>query len=130
MHAYIFSFFRQIGLFLLCLLFVCLSSPFLLTAQNQADWLGDWVGTIKTQGIEIPIVFHIQEQNGALLLLMDSPQQGQFNLKFDKIEVDGPELKASWALSNIAYEGQWSAEAGIKGQWIQNGLNFPLILKK
>lgn len=125
MHAYIFSFFRQIGLFLLCL-----SLPFFLTAQTQTDWVGDWSGTIEVQGMEIPIVFHIQEENGTLLLLMDSPKQGQFNLKFDKIEVYGPELKASWALANITYMGQWAAEEGIKGQWMQNGLILPLNLKK
>lgn len=125
MHAYIFSFFRQMGLFLLCL-----SLPFLLIAQNQTDWVGDWSGTLEVQGMEIPIVFHIQEENGTLLLLMDSPKQGQFNLKFDKIEVEGPKLKASWALANITYMGQWAAEEGIKGQWMQNGLILPLNLKK
>ena len=124
MHAYIFSFFRQIGLFLLCL-----SLPFLLTAQTQTDWLGDWSGRLEVQGMEIPVVFHIRLEAGELALLMDSPKQGQFDLKFDKIEVNGPKLKASWASANIVYEGQWSAE-GIKGQWKQNGLSLPLLFKK
>ena len=44
-----------------------------ITAQ---DITGDWHGVLKVQGIQLRVVFHIQEKGEGYVATMDSPDQG------------------------------------------------------
>lgn len=102
----------------LILLMLMLSAAAVASAQT-----GTWSGTIETQGVKLPLVFHLDDEAPA----MDSPNQGAKGIPVQiertvmgKLIVSIPSLAAS-------YEGFWLGER-IVGNFSQMGASFPLTL--
>lgn len=92
----------------------------LFTAYSQT---GAWTGDLEVQGIKIPLVFHLDDNNPTL----DSPNQGAKGIPMqlsrpvtDSISVNIPIIGASFA-------GRLTGDR-ITGQFSQNGYKFPLNL--
>lgn len=92
------------------------------------DIIGSWHGILKVQGVELEIVFHIEQQDSIYLTLMDSPTQGAFGIATTKTTFD-EDQKLEIVATNLAifYQGQLHNDS-IKGIFNQGGMPFPLTL--
>ena len=102
----------------LALIAVLLTAVFGAHAQT-----GTWSGKIEVQGMKLPLVFHLNEENPT----MDSPDQGARGIPIvverdatGKITIKIPSIGAT-------YEGQWTS-GEIVGTFRQWGTSLPLTL--
>lgn len=107
---------------LLTLLSICMMS-----AKSQVA--GDWKGSISVQGMELELVFHISEKDGALQTTLDVPMQGAAGVPVDKTEFANGELKLDMAALQAKFSGKLVGEA-IEGTFEQAGMSLPLKLAK
>jgi len=91
---------------------IAISLSFSLCAHNI---VGTWNGTLKVQGIELAIVFHIEEAEDGVKATMDSPDQQAFGIPVTSIEFHDPELKLEIANLAIAYQGKLENSNEISG---------------
>jgi len=84
---------------------------------------GTWSGKIEVQGVKLPLVFHLNDDNPT----MDSPDQGARDIPvtverdaMGKISIKIPSIGAT-------YEGQWLLKQ-IVGTFKQWGASLPLTL--
>ncbi len=91
---------------------------------------GNWKGKIKTQGIELTIVFHFEETENGLKATMDSPDQKTFGIPVNSISYVDSELKLEIINLNITYTGKSENEDNIIGNFVQGGQSLPLNLLK
>ncbi|MBI5217785.1 MAG: alpha/beta fold hydrolase [Bacteroidia bacterium] len=98
--------------------------------QQQKRVLGNWLGVIKTNAIELRIVFRITEENGVIFVMMDSPDQGAKDIKVTKIDFRNDTLDLSIKSAGVKYTGVLQkGDSLITGEWKQNG-KIPLDLKR
>lgn len=102
----------------LALIAVLLTAVFGAHAQT-----GTWSGKIEVQGMKLPLVFHLNEENPT----MDSPDQGARGIPI-AVERDATG-KITIKISSIGatYEGQWTS-GDIVGTFRQWGTSLPLTL--
>ena len=102
----------------LALIAVLLTAVFGAHAQT-----GTWSGKIEVQGMKLPLVFHLNEENPT----MDSPDQGARGIPI-AVERDATG-KITIKISSIGatYEGQWTS-GEIVGTFRQWGTSLPLTL--
>lgn len=102
----------------LALIAVLLTAVFGAHAQT-----GTWSGKIEVQGMKLPLVFHLNEENST----MDSPDQGARGIPI-AVERDATG-KITIKISSIGatYEGQWTS-GEIVGTFRQWGTSLPLTL--
>ena len=95
----------------------------LAAAVSASAQSGTWSGKLEVQGMELPIVFHLEDENPTA----DSPDQGARGIP---IEVD---RKATGAIViripslGAVFEGQWVLRQ-IVGTFTQMGVSLPLTL--
>ncbi len=95
-------------------------------AQSVA---GDWKGAISVQGVNLELIFHIAEKDGAYTSTLDVPMQGASDVPIEKTEVTGNNVKITATALQAVYNGTLTADS-IVGTFSQAGMNFPLTLKK
>ena len=88
---------------------------------------GTWQGVLKVQGVELEIVFHIEEQNSEYISLMDSPTQGAFDIPTTKTTFKNNQVEIVVANLAAFYQGKLTNDS-IKGTFNQAGMSFPLTL--
>lgn len=99
--------------------------------QNQQKVKGSWLGVIKTQGIELRIVFNISvEKDNTLKSTLDSPDQGAKGIALGKTTFDGKKLNIDASDLKASYVGEITNDSTINGTWTQAGNTFPLNIKK
>lgn len=91
--------------------------------------VGSWKGTLKVQGMEMPLIFNISEKDGAFSSTMDSPSQGASGIAMDKTTFEGNTLSIAFKKAGITYSGKLEDKA-IKGTFKQGGMEIPLVLNK
>ncbi|WEK37872.1 MAG: alpha/beta fold hydrolase [Candidatus Pseudobacter hemicellulosilyticus] len=111
-------------LILFCLLLVTALGG---TAQSIN---GSWSGTLSFQGMEIPLIFHIQQAtDGSYTTTMDSPKQGAKGLATKQTTLNGQELLIDASNLGIQYKGLFEPDSNrITGTFSQGGANLPLVL--
>ncbi len=97
-----------------------------IKAQN---FVGDWYGTMDVQGMQLEIVFHIEETAGVYTATFDSPLQGAFGIPFTSTKVEETELTVIQENMGASFDGSLIDEK-ISGVWKQSGSEFELILSK
>lgn len=104
---------------------------FLLTVSfiSAQAITGTWNGVLKIPSQDLPIVFHISEQNGVYQTTMDSPAQSAKGLVTDKTSFKNNELKIEMTKLMIVYKGKLE-KGSINGTFTQGGMPFPLHLIK
>lgn len=103
-----------------CLILIGLLVAAEFIAQAQT---GTWSGKLEVQGMKLPLVFHLTEENPT----MDSPDQGARDIPIT-VERDGTgKLSIKIPSIGATYEGQWLLKQ-IVGTFKQWGASFPLTL--
>lgn len=98
-----------------------------LTAQDIA---GDWHGMLKVQGVQLRLVFHIQEEGEGYTATMDSPDQGAKGIPVTSTSFEHPTLKIGMPNLGIVYEGTLNEAGTITGDFNQYGQILPLELSR
>jgi len=93
------------------------------------DVKGTWKGKLTVQGTEVPLIFHIEENEGVLSTKMDSPSQGASGIPMDSTVLENNQLTLLFKQSGIKYVASVEAEK-IKGTFYQGGMKLPLELEK
>jgi dipeptidyl aminopeptidase/acylaminoacyl peptidase len=99
----------------------------IMTAKAQIS--GDWKGTLDVQGMQLEIIFHINETDGGYSSTMDVPLQGATGLATDQTTFVEQQLTISFTQLGITYTGVYENNA-ITGSFKQSGMEFPLTLTK
>jgi len=90
---------------------------------------GDWYGNLKIQGTELPLVFHLQKNDSTYLSTMDSPKQGEFDIKVDETKYKNSNLEMRISALGVNYVGIYDKNnAIINGTFTQGGKSLPLNL--
>lgn len=108
------------------LAFVSLLSAGILNAQTIA---GDWQGVLDVQVMKLPLVWHIQQMGDSLKATLDSPAQGAKGIPVDAVVFSNHKLEMKMNALRASYTGQLQGDS-ITGSFSQNGMSFPLVLKK
>ncbi len=110
------------------LLFLTLLSLIMMTAKAQV--VGDWKGSISVQGMELELIFHINETDGELQATLDVPMQGAAGIPVGKTEFADGELKMDLAALQAKFSGKLTDAETIEGNFEQMGMKLPLVLSK
>lgn len=90
-----------------------------------------WNGLIEIQGMSLPVVFNVEEKDGALAATMDSPEQGAFGIPTDAATFEDGKLTIKINSMQIEYSGIWNeATESIEGTFKQGPMEIPLNLSK
>ncbi|WP_299834426.1 S9 family peptidase [uncultured Tenacibaculum sp.] len=90
---------------------------------------GSWKGTLKVQGMEMPLVFNISEKDGAFSSTMDSPSQGATGIPMDITTFTDNTLTVIFKKAGINYSAKLEGKE-FKGTFKQGGMEIPLSLQK
>lgn len=93
---------------------------------------GIWVGTLKSFGVEVEIVFKISEKSeNKFAATMDIPFQRAQEKPVDKVTFQNGnlrlEMKSMWATFEGCIKNNFST---VEGQWKQAGQSIPLVLRR
>jgi len=99
-------------------------------APDASDAAGDWIGSLKVMGLRIAL--HIRKgDDGAYQGELDSPDQGAYGIKMDKVAVGDGALSFTIAALKAQFDGKWDPSAHMWiGQWAQLGLTWPLAISR
>jgi hypothetical protein len=91
---------------------------------------GNWEGGIETPEGALTGVFHITTTGDKTTTMMDSPMQGALNIPAIA-KRDGQKIVVDVPIVSGGFTGELSADgAQMTGSWHQNGMEFPLVLKR
>lgn len=103
---------------ILSVLVLMLGTVFAANAQT-----GAWSGELNVQGMKLPLVFHLDDDNPT----MDSPMQGAKGIPVQLERDSSGKVVVSIPAIGARYEGQWQGEK-IEGSFSQMGMTLPLVL--
>ena len=86
---------------------------------------GSWKGTLKVQGMEMPLVFNIFEKDGAFSSTMDSPSQGATGIPMDITTFTDNTLTVVFKKAGINYSAKLGGKE-FKGTFKQGGMELSL----
>lgn len=99
------------------------------TASAQEPVVGTWSGVLKVKGMELRLVFHVEQEEDGLTATMDSPDQGATEIPVSDVSVAGDSVTLAVDRIGGTYAGTLADDgAKIEGQWTQSGRSFPLTL--
>jgi hypothetical protein len=101
---------------------------FLTTVKAQIA--GDWQGTVKYQGFEVEIIFHITEEDGQYATTVDIPLLQVSDYTVESTEFEDNQLTISDSSLKLSYEGTLVDDETIKGKAKYAGIELPLNLEK
>jgi pimeloyl-ACP methyl ester carboxylesterase len=117
-----------------CLLVCLLVSAITAAAEPPGYTLeGAWQGTlaIAPAGFKLRIVFKVAvEADGSLSALMDSPDQGAYDIAVDRVSLEDGIVKFEVDVAAGYFEGTLSDDGStIEGEWHQSGQDLALTLE-
>ena len=101
----------------------------MVTSVNAQNFIGDWKGQLSVQGMQMEIIFHINEKDNLFSTTLDVPVQGAVGIPLDKTEVKGAAISIAAAKMGITFNGQLKDKT-IEGIFKQAGMDLPLTLTK
>jgi len=93
------------------------------------DIVGQWNGILSVSGINLRLVFHIEKNDDGYTSTLDSPDQGRTGFPVKTTSFDGSKLLLELPSLAAKYEGDLQTDS-IVGTLTQNGMSFPMTLKK
>lgn len=100
-------------------------------AQDRPDVTGTWQDTLSVQGMQLRLVFHIEEKDDSLTATMDSPDQGAQGIPTSRLRVTDDSLTIEVASIAGQFNGKiQTSGTQIEGTWSQGGRSFPLTLER
>lgn len=103
-------------------------SLFLLVQHFFTQIVGTWKGNLSIQGVELPLVIKIRQQENQYYSVLFSPKQSDKEIAIDKTEFQNSELFFEIKLIQVQYRGILK-NGKIEGTFTQNGYRLPLILE-
>ena len=94
------------------------------------DITGQWHGVLKVQGIQLRIVFNIDQSDSGYSSTMDSPDQGAKGIPVTTTNFDNSVLLLDISNAGIQYEGTLKTENAFIGTFKQGGQSLPLNLTR
>ncbi|MDR1527914.1 MAG: S9 family peptidase [Dysgonamonadaceae bacterium] len=91
----------------------------------KAQIAGDWKGTLNVQGMNLEIIFHINEADGTYSTTMDIPLQGAAGIPVETTQFADNQLTVASAQLGLSYKGTLNGET-ITGNFSQAGMELPL----
>ena len=91
--------------------------------------VGDWKGKLTVQGVELELIFHVEEADEAYTATMDVPLQNAIGIPVEKTELDGENVTFSIPAAQINVVGTLEGNA-ITAEYEQMGQKFPLVLTR
>ncbi len=92
----------------------------IVTAYSQS---GVWSGDLEVQGVKIPLVFHLNDENPTI----DSPSQGVKGLPIQIVKEAPVGITITIPAIGASFSGV-NAGNKIMGKFTQSGMTFPLTL--
>ncbi|HRP89597.1 MAG TPA: alpha/beta fold hydrolase [Edaphocola sp.] len=97
---------------------------------GQSKFIGSWGGKFSIQGMQMGLIFNIQQNSGQLSATMDSPDQGAKGIPVKTVKTIGDSVFLEIPEIVFTYKGKWMNDTHIDGVFIQRGASFPLNLEK
>lgn len=101
---------------------------FISVALFSQEIVGDWNGSLKIQGIQLRIVFHVTKTNDGYTATMDSPDQGAKGIPLSKATYQNQVLTLELDALKINYTGIFDNKETITGTFNQAGQSLPMTL--
>jgi len=111
------------------LLLICVMAFLLSLGASAQNIIGSWEGVLKVPGMEIPLMFNVEQDGDLLASTMDSPSQGLTGIPMDETTFENNQLTLIFKQAGIKYIGVLESET-LKGVFHQGGQEFPLDLAK
>ncbi|NDK55152.1 alpha/beta hydrolase family protein [Pontibacter fetidus] len=100
-------------------------------AQHPAQTIaGSWNGALTIGGTKLRLVFHIQDNKGALTATMDSPDQGAKGIPVTSVKLVQDSLFLDIQAIRGTYAGKLTGPATINGYLKQGGQTMHIPLAK
>ncbi|MEM9233226.1 MAG: alpha/beta hydrolase [Pseudomonadota bacterium] len=102
-------------------------------AQTLSDYVGDWAGELViTEAAKLPLVLHVEENDGSFSATLDSPAQGAFGIPAADVTLtNDAKLLVTITAIGARYEAALSENGTtLDGTFTQNGQEFSLVLIK
>lgn len=106
-------------------LFVCLA-----TTLAQPAFEGSWEGVLKIQGMELPLVVHLNNNKTGYVGKFDSPKQKAFGIPLSTVQVAGDTLVFTVTEAQIRYQGVWVEGDSVVGTFTQAGRGMAMNLRR
>jgi dipeptidyl aminopeptidase/acylaminoacyl peptidase len=90
---------------------------------------GDWKGALDVQGMQLEIIFHIQQEGDVFSSTMDVPAQGAAGIPVEETTIDGAKVDLKLKSIGIQYAGTVEGDV-LTGEFKQAGMSFPLVLNR
>lgn len=97
---------------------------------HAQDISGQWYGTLKVQGTQLRIVFHLTQTDSVYSATMDSPDQGAYGILMNSATFEDNLLKLEIPSATIKYIGTLEENNTVVGTFQQGGLEIPLDLSR
>lgn len=101
----------------------------LIQSAFAQEIVGTWHGKLTVQGQNLPLVFHIAQQEGQYKSTFDSPAQGAKGISIKHTRFENKILTLEAPNLAITFEGTLKDDH-IAGTFSQNGMNLPLTLSR
>jgi hypothetical protein len=103
-----------------------------LDRHTSSDLRGSWEGSLQVQNSSLRLVLKVDRApDGSYTATIDSIDQGAMDIPVDTLSFSNDVVRAELARLRASYHARLSARADeMSGQWSQNGMTFPLILKR
>ncbi len=108
---------------------IFITTVFFITTLYSQDISGKWNGILKVQGMQLTIVFNVEQSESGFSSTMDSPDQGAFGIKVDNTTFSDNILKLSIPAAGIEYSGEFLGDR-INGTFKQFAFETELNLSK
>lgn len=93
------------------------------------DIVGQWNGVLSVGGTNLRLIFHIERTDEGYTSTLDSPDQGATGFSVKTTYFNSPKLLLDLPNIAVKYEGEFQNDS-IVGTLTQNGITFPMTLKK
>lgn len=99
--------------------------------QSVVELGGRWEGAISVQGQSIRVVVRVQDADGQIRAVLDSPDQGATGLGVEGLSLEGGVVRFAVPQVGGRFEGQLSSDgATITGAMKQGPVDMPLVLNR
>jgi len=97
--------------------------------SQAQDINGRWNGVLSVQGMNLRLVFHINQSGDEYTSTMDSPDQGAAGIPVTTTTFEGSKLSLAIPNLGVLYEGEFKTDS-IVGTFRQGEMSVPMTLKR
>ena len=92
-------------------------------------WYGTWSGPLTQFGATTSFVLNLIPQEGAVVPVLDSPDQGAYNIPLSDLTIKNDSISFIVGVASGLYNGKLERRKNIiEGTWSQRGADYPLVL--